>query len=129
MRKSITARLVAVIMTVLIALGGAAFTAAPASAASAASRAFSACMDKYLVVQRKAYAAKQDKAATAILYTGYTYCYYDLSQRNDISGQTEINAINNYNRYRARAYQAITASVLTYYKSVLKSAGLRGLRM
>jgi hypothetical protein len=128
MQRALGRRLMSVGIGAVLALGGVSAVAGPA-AASAASTAFSQCMDGYLNAQRIALNAKQDKAALAILYTGYTFCYYDLSQRTDISGQTEINAINNYNTYLARAQQAITASILTYYGKTLKSLGLRGLTL
>lgn len=121
-------RVTAVLLGATLAFGGAATVAVPA-AASPASDAFSRCMDPYLEGQRTYLNAKQDKVALAILYTGYARCYYDLSQRSDISSQTEINAINNFNTYYARAKQAIAKAGLAYYQKVLTKLGLRGLTM
>ncbi|MCB2174758.1 MAG: hypothetical protein KQH57_03050 [Actinomycetales bacterium] len=127
MHQGFRKRAAAVLVAVLMSLGAVTVTAGPASA-SAASAAFSRCMDPYLAGQRTAYSWHQDKVALAILYTGYANCYLDLSQRSDISNQTEINAINNYNRYYAKAQVAIANAGLTYYKSMLK-LGLKGLRL
>lgn len=85
-------------------------------------------MDGYLNGQKKALEWKQSAVATAILYTGYTRCYYELSQRSDISAQQEIDAVNNFNTYYAKAQQAITKAGLTYYKSMQK-LGLKGLTL
>jgi hypothetical protein len=120
-------RAAALLSSLAIAFSGAAAIAVPASAASAGATAFSNCMDHYLAAQRSALNSHQSAVATAILYTGYTFCYYDLSQRDDITGQQEINAVNNYNHYLALAQQAVAKASLIYYGHILRSFSLRGL--
>jgi hypothetical protein len=127
MKNASKSRMAALVAGVSIALSTGIAIAPSANAASAASAAFSSCMDKYITAENYAYKAKQDSAALAILYTGYANCYYALSQRNDISDQTEINAVNNYNHYYSLASQAIAKAGLTYYKEVLKRFSLKGL--
>lgn len=112
-----------------VMLGGAVITAGPASA-SAASTAFSNCMNPYLTGQQAAYALNKKYSSDlglAVLYTGYSRCYYDLSQRSDISDQTEINAINNFNSYYSKAQIYITKAGVQIYQTHLQKYGLRGL--
>jgi len=127
MKSNVKLRIAAFVAGISFLLSGAVLVAPSASAASPAATAFSKCMDGYLTAQAYAYKTQQNKAGLAILYTGYTNCYYALSQRSDISDQTEINAINNYNKYHAMAVQAITAAVLIAYKVILKRYSLKGL--
>lgn len=126
---SLSKRLAALGVSAVVALGGVTAAALPASAASAASTAFSKCMDGYLNGQQLALKAGKDKIATAILYTGYANCYYDLSQRSDISDQQEIDAINNYNSYLAKAQIAIGKAGAEAYKQILRKYGLKGLTL
>lgn len=125
--KSTRSPLAATVLGISLAFGGVVATALPAAAASPAATAFSRCMDGYLDAQRNMYTAHQDSAALAFLYVGYANCYYDLSQRSDITSDQEISAINNYNHYLPLAQQAIGKAGATYYKNLLKF-GLRGLR-
>ncbi|MEP7763590.1 hypothetical protein [Sanguibacter sp. 25GB23B1] len=104
----------------LIAAGG------PASA-SPASSAFNACVTPYVNL-----AAKQSKAEyrDAIQYVGYTNCYYDLSQRSDITPQQEITAINNYYTYRAKAVGSVAkVSIKIAVQNILAKNSLRGLKL
>jgi hypothetical protein len=126
-RTQLQNRIAAVVATAALSLTGAAAIAPAASAQSAAAAAFSKCMDRYLQGEKYALNLRQDTVAKAVLYTGYTTCYYDLSQRSDVNGQTEINAINNSNHYRPMAEQAIAKSGLLAYKFVLQKFALRGL--
>lgn len=127
--RRITSRISAIAVGSALAFGGA-IAAAPAASASAASTAFSQCMDPYLAGQRAAYALKKsysDNLALAVLYGGYSRCYYDLSQRTDISSDTEINAINNYNSYTSKAQIYIIKTGVQVYQEFLKKYGLRGM--
>ncbi len=127
--RRLTQRVTAAVVGAAVALGGAVLTAAPASA-SAASTAFSNCMNGYLTGQKAAYALNKSYSGDlglAILYTGYSRCYYDLSQRTDISDQTEIDAVNNFNSYYSKASTYITKAGVAIYKAHLAKYSLRGL--
>src|SRR3954452_24658407 len=128
MHSNVKRRLVALGLAASIAVGGIAVTALPATAASAAATAFSNCMNPYLNVQRIAYQANKDKIGTAILYTGYARCYYNLSQRTDITGQQEIDAINNFNFYYAKANIWIAKAGVDAYEEYLFKYNLKGLK-
>lgn len=120
-RKGLSAALIGAVMTSVIMLG-----AGPASA-SAASQAFTNCMSGYQKGQQAALLANKDILANAILSTGFARCYYDLSQRNDISSETEIQAIRNFNSNLATAKIYIAKAGVKAYEEWLKKYGLRGL--
>lgn len=127
--RHVTKRLSAVLVGLAITFGGA-IAVAPAASASPASTAFSQCMDPYLAGQRAAYALKKsysDNLALSVLYGGYSRCYYDLSQRTDISDDTEINAVNQYNFYTDKARIYIIKTGAQVYEAFLKQYGLRGM--
>ncbi|MCI2239015.1 hypothetical protein MN205_11005 [Kineococcus sp. TRM81007] len=129
MRNTFRRRAAAVVVGAGVVLGGFVTTAAPANALSPAATAFNNCLTRYTEAANKAERLRQSSLAQAVHLTGLANCNYQLSQRSDISDQQEINAINNYNRYRPAAQQAITKAGLVYYRSFIAKAGLAGLRL
>lgn len=126
MTRSIGRRIAAIAVAVGLALGGATLVAAPASAASPAATAFSKCMDPYLNTANLT--GTNTNLRKAILYTGYARCYYNLSQRSDITSQQEIDAINNFNNYYASASIYITKTGVSLYEKWLNKYKLLGLK-
>jgi hypothetical protein len=127
MKYSTKNRMATLIAGASIALSAGIAVAPAANAASPAATAFSKCMDGYITAQNYAYKAHQDATAVAILYTGYSNCYYALSQRTDISDQTEIDALNNHDHYLAMASKAIIKAGVAYYRELLKKFNIRAL--
>jgi hypothetical protein len=126
-KNSTKTRLATLAAGASLAVSAAVVAAPAANAASPAATAFSNCMDGYITAQNYAYKAKQDKTALAILYTGYSNCYYALSQRTDISDQTEIDALNNHDHYYALASKAIIKAGVAYYQELLKKFNIKKL--
>jgi hypothetical protein len=112
-----------------LVVGGLVAAASPAAALSPAAQAFSTCMDHYLAVRDTANAAHQYDAATEVVYIGYTNCYYDLSQRNDITADQEISAYRNFEANYALALKGAYTVAGQYALKIIKAAQLRGLTL
>lgn len=120
-RKKITA----VVLSTAVMFGGLAATAAPASA-SAASVAFDKCLTPY-VNAANTIGKTSATAQKAVLYTGYAKCYYALSQRSDISSQTEISALTNFQNYHGKASIWIGKTGAKAYEQFISKFKLVGL--
>ncbi|NCT89569.1 hypothetical protein GXB85_01175 [Cellulomonas sp. APG4] len=125
-------RLTAATLGAVLALGLTTL-ATPASAASAAATAFSNCMAPYTAGMQKAYKApgikSRDNIAQAIHETGFTRCYYALSQRTDITANQEISALQNYRTHHALASKYIIRAGVDYYNEIMRKFALKGLTL
>jgi len=125
MTRWIGRRAAVIVMSAALAVGGMTAVAAPASAASAAATAFSNCVNPYLSTSNLA--GSNDNLRKAILYTGYARCYYNMSQRSDITDQQGIDAKNNFDHYYAWASTYIIKTGVSYYQQWLNKYKLLGL--
>jgi hypothetical protein len=123
---SLKNRLISSGIVAVIGIGGAVGLAAPASA-SAVSTAFSNCMAGYTKAANELTKARQDQVANAVQLTGFTNCYYALSQRSDITYDQELAYIAKYEQYEPQAERAILTAGVVYYNKIMKSYSLKGL--